>query len=144
MEELVATLGKALIRAMKTDVWHQVLRVFATSLADEDSEAAGELRADLRAVQRQFMEDRDHDAPHAEDDYLVLVTDRLRRLLGEKPELRPALARVLDRELFSFVPGVPRAGGENTGATVGFTNVAGQVVIGGMTQNINRDQVRDA
>ncbi|SFP08666.1 hypothetical protein K8Z49_29070 [Actinomadura madurae] len=144
MDALAATLGRALLDAMTMDVWHQVLRVFAESLAEDDPEAAAALKADLRATQRRLREDPDYGAPHVETEYLEAVTARVRGLLGEKPELEPVLTRILDRGIFSESPTGNPMRGESSGITIGFADVAGQVVTGGMTQNINRDQVRDA
>ncbi len=144
MDVLAAKLGRGLVHAMTMDVWHQVLRVFADTVADTDPEAATMLKADLRATQRRLMEDPDHGDPRVQDEYTASVTVRLGDLLGEKPELRLVLASIDDSGLLSSAPSAEQMRSESTGIQIGFQNVGGNVVLGGMTQNINRDQVRDS
>lgn len=137
MDPVVTAVGKALVRAMETDARPRVIAEFGDALASVAPGEAGEFVARLSGTEP---------AGDVAEESISIVQTSLSGMLAREPRLEPVLRRALDEVL---IPALPPAEGVRIKRAEMIVQIPGHVIggnvqIGSVDQNIDRDQVRES
>ncbi|TDE26837.1 hypothetical protein [Actinomadura sp. 6K520] len=146
MEPVVTAVGKALVRAMGTDERPRVISAFGDALSSVAPREADEFVAALHGTRAGSAEGAATEQAATEQEAIAFVQTSLTGMLAREPRLEPVLRRALDEVL---IPALPPSEGvriKRAELIVGIQGHihGGNVQIGSVDQNINRDQVRES